>query len=101
MLVLRQFVIVASGCVLGAIAVGIYLTATGPAASRSLDYLLTAILFLLAFAAGTALAGRFTANAAVMEPTIAAPAVPAKPVLLGELAPLRATTAGRDLTKAG
>lgn len=101
MLVLRQFVIVTSGCVLGAVVAGMYLAASAPAATRSLDYLVTAIVFLIGFAAGSALAGRFTAKAAALQPATPAPIAAQKVASLGELVPAKATTFSRNPTRAG
>jgi hypothetical protein len=98
MLVLKQFVIVASGSVLGALAAGAFLATTVPAATRSLDYLLTAVVFLFGFAAGTAGVGRL-----VKKPGGLKSAATSKEtaVNLGPLADLPATTvagAMADLT---
>lgn len=96
MLVLRQTVTVASGCVLGAVAVGIFLTASAPPATRSLDYLLAAMVFLIGFAAGTALAERFTPTL----PVFAASPATVDEAPLGELGPLESPSLlGSDLTK--
>lgn len=67
MLMLRQLVIIAFGCVVGTVAAGFFLAATAPAATRSLDYLLAAMVFLLGFAAGTAVAGRVTAGVPLLQ----------------------------------
>jgi sensor histidine kinase regulating citrate/malate metabolism len=77
MLVLKQLVIVASGCVVGTVSAGFFLAATSPAATRSLDYLLAAMVFLIGFVAGTAVAGRVTVRFALFQPAPEAAGEPA------------------------
>lgn len=101
MLVLKQLVIVGSGCGLGVLVAGTYLTASAPAATRSLDYLLTAMVFLIGFAAGTWLAGGFTARTAAFQAEAVSPDPnrDQESETLGELAPLRAPVLGHSMTK--
>lgn len=77
MLVLKQLVIVASGCVIGAVFAGFFLAATAPAATRSLDYLLAAMVFLIGFTAGTTVAGRVAVRVSLFQPAPGAAGEPA------------------------